>query len=97
MVWLTRDLGMAFWRDYLRFKYKPGQMLAEGGLEKIADLPGGGNHFSPDGSKIYVSVGSATNVSVESDERHLILRDGSMLVSVDGGDKIWRIGTTRVR
>lgn len=81
---LSRPFGMAFWRDYLyvgntdaviRFKYRPGQVSAEGAPEKIADLPGGGNHwtrnivFSPDGSKMYVSVGSATNVSVESDER----------------------------
>lgn len=57
----------------LRFKYKPGQTKAEGSPQKIAALPGKGyfQHwtrnviFSPDGSKMYVSVGSESNVDVE--------------------------------
>lgn len=57
----------------LRFTYKPGQTQAEGTPEKIADLPGKGYRehwtrnvlFSPDGKKMYVTVGSETNVSVE--------------------------------
>lgn len=75
---LTRPYGLAFWRDYLyvgntngivRFKYKPGQTKAEGEPEKIADLPGGPGHwtrnviFNQAGTKMYVAVGSASNVS----------------------------------
>ena len=57
----------------IRYTYKPGQMKAEGPPEKLADLPGLGYRehwtrnilFSPDGKKMYVTVGSETNVSVE--------------------------------
>jgi len=59
----------------VRFKYKTGQTKAEGAPEKIAALPGEGYRehwtrnviFSPDGKKMYVSVGSKTNVDVEPD------------------------------
>jgi len=79
---LTMPFGLAFWQDYLyvgdtdavlRFRYRPGQTKAEGAPEKIADLPGRGNHwtrsvlFNPAGTKMYVGVGSASNVSVEPD------------------------------
>lgn len=61
----------------LRYKYKSGQTKAEGEPEKIADLPGRGYNqhwtrnllLSPDGKKLYITVGSETNVSVEPDER----------------------------
>jgi glucose/arabinose dehydrogenase len=54
----------------IRFTYKPGQTKAEGSPEKIADLPMNGYRehwtrnliFSPDGSKLYVTVGSKSNV-----------------------------------
>jgi glucose/arabinose dehydrogenase len=59
----------------VRFKYSPGQTRAEGQAEKIAGLPGEGYRehwtrnviFSPDGKKMYVSVGSKSNVDVEPD------------------------------
>jgi len=59
----------------VRFRYRPGQTQAEGAPEKIADLPGKGYRehwtrnliFSPDGSKLYVTVGSESNVSVETE------------------------------
>tara|TARA_R110002020_G_scaffold254617_1_gene468373 strand:- start:57815 stop:59119 length:1305 start_codon:yes stop_codon:yes gene_type:complete len=52
-----------------RFPYKAGQQKLEGEGEKIVDLPAGGynNHWTrnlianEDGSKIYISVGSASN------------------------------------
>jgi glucose/arabinose dehydrogenase len=61
----------------VRFSYKSGQTAAAGEPEKLVDLtPGGYNQhwtrnilFSRDGTKIYVSIGSATNVSVEEDPR----------------------------
>ncbi|AFZ23655.1 glucose/sorbosone dehydrogenase [Cylindrospermum stagnale PCC 7417] len=57
----------------LRFPYTKGQQQLTGAGEKIADLPGGGynQHWtrnvvvSPDGKKLYVSVGSRSNVDEE--------------------------------
>src|SRR2546425_8882333 len=57
-----------------RYHYKPGQLKADGPAEKIADLPGRGYRehwtrnilFSPDGTKMYVTVGSESNVDVEA-------------------------------
>ena len=52
----------------LRFPYKNGDLKATGEPEHLADLPGGRGHwtrdiqFSPDGKKMYVSVGSASNI-----------------------------------
>ena len=59
----------------VRFRYKPGQTEAEDFFQRVCDLPAKGYNshwtrnvlFSPDGSKMYVSVGSGTNVSVEAD------------------------------
>jgi glucose/arabinose dehydrogenase len=83
--------GIAFYRSWLyvantdaiwRFRYRPGQLSAEGAPQKIASLPAkpGPNlywtrtlAFSPDGSRLYVSVGSATNKSVEPLPRGAIL------------------------
>ncbi len=57
----------------VRFPYKNGDMKASGPAEKLADLPGGGRlrgggHwtrdivFSKDGTKMFVSVGSHSNI-----------------------------------
>ena len=61
----------------VRFRYKAGQTAAIGEPEKLVELtPGGYNQhwtrnilFSPDGTKMYVSIGSASNVRVETDPR----------------------------
>ncbi|MGD9587744.1 MAG: sorbosone dehydrogenase family protein [Pyrinomonadaceae bacterium] len=61
----------------VRFQYRPGQTEAAGEPERLVELtPGGYNQhwtrnilFSPDGTKLFVSIGSATNVSVEEDPR----------------------------
>jgi glucose/arabinose dehydrogenase len=63
----------------VRWKWAPGETTLAGTPEKIATLPGGGNHwtrtlaFSEDGSKLYVTVGSASNVDVEPSPRASIL------------------------
>lgn len=98
---LNRPFGLAFWKDYLyignndsviRMKYTPGQTVADGPPEKVADLPPsdaaldedtarrlniplsqtrGYNHwtrnliFNPAGTKLYVTIGSATNATPE--------------------------------
>jgi glucose/arabinose dehydrogenase len=57
----------------VRFPYKSGDLKASGPAEKLADLPGGGRlrggghwtrdiAFSKDGTKMFVSVGSHSNV-----------------------------------
>lgn len=59
----------------VRFSYKPGQTEAQGPPEKIADLPGRGYRqhwtrnviFDPSGKKLYVTVGSESNVDVEKE------------------------------
>jgi glucose/arabinose dehydrogenase len=61
----------------VRFPYTPGQTAATAAPEKIADLPGRGyrEHWtrnvvvSPDGSRVYATVGSESNVEVEPDPR----------------------------
>ncbi len=73
----------------VRFAYESGDERARGPLETVAALPGTGYHehwtrnliFSRDFKKLYVSVGSTSNDSVEDDpERATILEmnpDGS--------------------
>lgn len=52
----------------VRFAYQNGDLKARGPAEHIADLPAGGGHwtrdiqFTADGKKMFVSVGSASNV-----------------------------------
>jgi glucose/arabinose dehydrogenase len=74
---MTQPFGLAFHDGYLyvgntnslvRYKYATGDTKASGAPEKLADLPGFGNHstrnvlFSRDGTKLYVSVGSSNNI-----------------------------------
>ena len=72
----------------VRFRYQPGKIKAEANAEKIASLPGWGYRehwtrnlaFNPSGSKLYVTVGSQSNVDVEPEPRASILEfdpDGS--------------------
>ena len=52
----------------VRFPYQNGDLKARGPAEHIAELPGSDGHwtrdiqFTPDGKKMFVSVGSASNV-----------------------------------
>jgi len=54
--------------EVLRFPYRKGDLKASGPSQHIADLPTGGGHwtraveFSPDGKKMFVAVGSSSNV-----------------------------------
>ena len=82
----------------VRFHYKPGQTKADGPAEKIADLPGKGYRehwtrnilFSRDGKKMYVTVGSESNVSVETNE----MRAAIIEFNPDGtGKRIFASGT----
>ena len=82
----------------VRFHYKPGQTKADGPPEKIADLPGRGYRehwtrnilFSRDGKKMYVTVGSESNVNVETNE----MRAAIIEFNPDGtGKRIFASGT----
>lgn len=61
----------------VRFTYRLGQTRADGEPEKLVELTAGGYNqhwtrnilFSPDGKLMYVSIGSASNVDVEADQR----------------------------
>lgn len=63
--------------EVLRFRYDPQTSKRLGNAEHIIDLPGMGYNqhwtrslaFSDDGKKLFVSVGSQTNISIESDPR----------------------------
>jgi len=54
--------------DLVRFPYHNGDLKASGASQHIADLPAGGGHwtraveFSADGKRMFVAVGSASNV-----------------------------------
>jgi glucose/arabinose dehydrogenase len=53
----------------LAWSFTPGPATLEGKPRRIMNLPGGGDHWmrslllSPDGEKLYVAVGSATNIA----------------------------------
>jgi len=63
--------------EVLRFRYDPKKSKRLAGAEHILALPGMGYHqhwtrslaFSPDGQKLFVSVGSSDNISIEADPR----------------------------
>ncbi len=53
----------------VRFPYQNGDLKSRGPAEHLVDLPSGGGHwtrdiqFTPDGKKMFVSVGSASNIN----------------------------------
>jgi glucose/arabinose dehydrogenase len=81
---LNRPFGIAFHDDYVylgntnevvRFRFDKQTSKRSGDVEHILSLPSGGGHwtrtvaFSADGSKLYVSVGSSSNIDIEKDQR----------------------------
>ncbi|MDE2562931.1 MAG: sorbosone dehydrogenase family protein [Sphingomonadales bacterium] len=75
---LNSPFGLA-WRDgrlyvanndaVVSWPFQPGDTALNGAPEKLVDLPAGGEHWvrnlalSPDGTKLYISVGSSTNIA----------------------------------
>jgi len=73
----------------LRFPYQTGQTRITAKGEKILDLPAGGHYTrnvlaSPDGSKLYVSVGSRTNVDEQNEDAKDPRRAAILEVNPDG-------------
>jgi glucose/arabinose dehydrogenase len=100
---LNRPYGLAFWQNYLyvaetnsvkRYPYDAKALTAGAGQE-VVQVPGGGNHwtraivFDRAGQKMYVSVGSSSNITPDEERRAAINRynpDGS-------GHEIYASGT----
>jgi glucose/arabinose dehydrogenase len=100
---LNRPYGLAVWQNYLyvaetnrvkRFPYDA-KALTVGAGQEILQVPGGGNHwtraivFDRAGQKLYVSVGSSSNITPDEERRAAINRynpDGS-------GHEIFASGT----
>ncbi len=64
----------------VRFKYTPGETKVEGEAEKLLEVPIGGHWtrdilFSRDGKKMYVSVGSESNVNEGEDPRRAAINE----------------------
>jgi len=93
---ITEASGMLFTDGYFylantdsiaRYNYTVGQENITGTGEIIATFPGGGNHWSrniklsPNGTKIFLGVGSATNVDIEDAPRARV-----DVMNLDGSD-----------
>src|SRR6266849_5937464 len=80
---VNRPYGIVFHDDYvyvgatsalLRFHYDPKTSKRLGDAEHLMDLPHGGHWtrglvFSADGKHLFISVGSESNINIESDSR----------------------------
>ena len=68
LAWGGNKLFVADHNAVLQFDFAPGQTALTGTPRKLRDLPPGGNHWmrnlvlSPDGTKLYVAVGSSSNI-----------------------------------
>ncbi len=93
---LNQPFGMAFTEnaffvgntgEVLRFPYTPGQSAIAGTGENIADLPTGGHWtrnlaIDPNTQKLYVSIGSASNVDAEP-----LPRASVQVMNLDGSNQ----------
>ena len=73
----------------VRYPYRAGQTKIEGKGEKIVDLPAGGHHTrtliaDPAGKKIYIAIGSASNVDEENAWEKDQRRAGIIEINPDG-------------
>ncbi|MBK6802881.1 PQQ-dependent sugar dehydrogenase [Novosphingobium sp.] len=68
LAWAADTLYVANHDAVLAFPYKLGETAITAAPEKLMDLPAGGNHWmrnlllSEDGKRLYVAVGSASNI-----------------------------------
>ena len=100
MLVLGHALYVANTDGVLKYPYRAGQTKIAGPGQKIMRLPAGGynNHWtrnllaSPDGSKIYVTVGSASNV-MEHGAKEEERRANVLQINPDGsGEKVYASG-----
>ena len=96
---LNRPHGMALIGDrfyvgntdsVMMFPYQTGQTKITARGEKLLDLPVGGGHYTrnlaakPDGSKLYISVGSRTNVDENGEDAKDPRRAAILEINPDG-------------
>ncbi len=100
MLVLNNSFYVANTDALYQFPYTPGAATVGGDGKKILDLPAGGynNHWtrnliaSKDGSKIYISVGSGSNVAEHGMENE-VRRAAILQINTDGsGEKIFAGG-----
>ena len=104
---LTMPHGMVLVGDWfyvgntngvVRYPYRAGQTKIDGKGEKILDLPAGGHYTrnlltDPAGKKIYVAIGSASNVDEENQWEKDQRRAGIVEINLDGsGARIFANG-----
>jgi len=84
MAWRDGKLYVADHDALLRFDYKLGADKITGEPEKLLDLPPAGNHWmrnlllSPDGKKLYIAIGSASNIGeggMEAEQGRAAIRE----------------------
>ncbi len=82
IAWRDGKLYVANHNALLAFDYAEGADAVTGSPRKLMDLPAGGNHWmrnivlSPDGTKIYIAVGSASNIG----ERGMEAEEGRAMI-----------------
>lgn len=100
MLVLNNQFYVANTDGVMQFAYTPGQTNIKTAGKKILELPAGGynNHWTrnllaaKDGSKIYVAVGSGSNVG-ENGMEHEVRRAAILEINPDGsGEKIYGAG-----
>lgn len=100
MVIVNNAFYVANTDGLMMFPYKPGATKINGAGKKILELPAGGynNHWTrnliaaKDGSRIYVAVGSGSNVG-ENGMEHEVRRAAILEVNPDGtGEKLYATG-----
>jgi glucose/arabinose dehydrogenase len=80
--WLDDTLYVANHNAVLAFAYRLGSDAVTGTPRKLMDLPAGGNHWmrnieiSPDGTSLFVAVGSASNIG----ERGMEAEEGRAMI-----------------
>ncbi|OZA94607.1 sorbosone dehydrogenase family protein [Altererythrobacter sp. H2] len=74
IAWNEGTLYVANHNAVLAFDYQLGAATLSGAGRKLMDLPGGGGHWmrnielSPDGTKLYIAVGSVSNIGEQGME-----------------------------
>ena len=74
IAWADGTLYVANHDALLAFPYQPGAMALAGKPRKLMDLPPGGGHWmrnielNPEGTKLYIAVGSVSNVGEQGME-----------------------------
>ena len=98
IAWQDGNLYIANHDAVLRFDYAEGAVSIASEGEKLMDLPPAGNHWmrnialSPDGEKLYIAVGSASNIGENGMELEVGRAAIHELTLASGSRRIWGAG-----